>query len=513
MSNDLIIRAQQISKRFSGVIALDNVDFELRKAEIHALMGENGAGKSTLAKIIAGIYIQDKGDVEYKNQRVNFTLPKQAIDAGISMVMQEFNLLPDLDVAENIFINRQDFYRGNFLQDRNAMDSATNTYLEMFQLSDQISPRDYVRDLSIAEKQIIEIIKAVATEAEVILLDEPTATLSPQEVNRLFDIIRELKKKGVSFVIVSHRIDEIFAIADRVTVLRDGHLILKGENIENLTKQSLVKAMVGREITDLYSVRQGSDTKKEREKILEVSHLNARNNRVKDASFSVYSGEILGISGLMGAGRTELIRAIFGIDKRKSGSVLFEGKEMPIGSIKKSIQSGMAFVPEDRKTQGLILSMSIFENFCIAHGANEKGIFVNHKKDQKMIENIRDKLSIKMHDSRLPVESLSGGNQQKVLLGKWLSLNPKLLFIDEPTRGIDIGAKAEIYSILKGLSDQGMTIVMVSSEIPEILGICDRVLVMKDGRIVKDMMIEEADEEKIGYYASIETEKVMEHDR
>lgn len=502
---NLVIEARHISKHFAGVVALDNVNFELRTGEIHALMGENGAGKSTLAKVISGVLHADAGEVIYRGQPVYFTGPKQAIDQGISMVMQEFNLLPDLDVAENIFINRADYYTGLHLRKRREMERDAQAYLERFGLSGQISPRALVGRLSVAEKQIVEIIKAVATDAKVIFLDEPTAALSPAEVDKLFDILRELKNRGISFVVVSHRIQEIFAISDRVTVLRDGQLVFGGAPIATLTEQSLVKAMVGRDVSDLYAAGASSRpaVSSAETPILTVDGICDADRKVKSVSFSVYAGEILGISGLMGAGRTELIRAVFGIDKRSAGTVTWQGTALPPGGISASIRQGMAFVPEDRKTQGLILSMSIFENLSMAYEARSPGVLTNRRANRKRVGEMQRDLSIKMPDASRAVSCLSGGNQQKVLLGKWLALSPELLFIDEPTRGIDIGAKAEIYSILKQLAKNGTAVVMVSSEIPEILGVCDRVMVMKDGRIVKTMPISEADEETIGYYASV----------
>lgn len=503
--NTNLLEAKGITKRFPGVIALSNVDFELKKGEVHALMGENGAGKSTLSKIIAGIYSADEGTIRLDGEEVRFLTPKQAINGGISIVSQEFNLLPDLSVAENIFLTDNAFYSKLNIMNKKKMAIESLKLLSTFGMEKFVDPYQKVSTLSVAQKQIVEIIKAVSTKAKIVILDEPTATLSPKEVESLFRVIRQLKKDGISFIIVSHRINEIYEITDRITVLRDGKLVLLGAETAKLDQNDLIKTMVGREINDLYGC--GKFERKDlstSDIVMEVNNITDARNYVRNVSFQLRAGEILGISGLVGAGRTELIRCIYGIDPRSSGSVKVFGKEIPVSNIKQSMVSGMGFVPDDRH-QVLFQEMSIAKNSYLAKLVASHGVLVNKKEEAVCAKDMVKKLNVKASDIDCEVCGLSGGNQQKVLLGKWLMIDPKILFVDEPTRGIDIAAKSEIYSIMRSLAASGISIVMVSSEMPEILGICDRVLVMRDGRLATEMDIDDATEEKIGYYSTIGT--------
>lgn len=503
--SEILIEAKNIKKEFSGVIAIEGIDFELCKGEVHALMGENGAGKSTLSKIIAGIYQADGGELKANGEPVSFSSVREANEHGVSIVTQEFSLVPDLSVAENIFMTDKKYYRWNFVSNRKAMAEETRNLLGLFNMQDRIDPYAKVAELSVAEMQVIEILKAVSTNAQTIILDEPTASLSVREIEILFEIIRKLKKEGIGFIIVSHKINEIYEISDRITVLRDGHLILKGIPTAELAQDELIRAMVGREVSDLYGA--GADVKKldwaHEPVMFEARNITDQHDYVKDISFQVHCGEIAGFSGLVGAGRTELMRAIFNADPRNSGTVLVDGKEVTGHSIHSSIAAGIGFVPEDRKVDGLIQDLSVLKNIGLAKLAAHGGPILNSREAEEDCNRMVRQMEIKTANIDLLVRSLSGGNQQKVLLAKWILLNPKVLIIDEPTRGVDIGAKSDIYAILRSLAAEGMAIIVVSSEIPEVLGVCDTVYVMREGRVTAVMPAKEADEEKIGYYSTI----------
>lgn len=502
---ETMIEMKKIRKLFSGVVVLEDIDFNLKKGEVHALMGENGAGKSTLAKIITGIYQADGGTMLVKGEQCSFASTKKAGEKGIAIVTQEFSLLPDFSIAENIFLTDDHHYKKGFILNKKSIIDETRKLLELFHMEEALSPYEKIKNLSVAQMQIIEILKAVSTNAEVIILDEPTASLSEKEINQLFDIIREMKKKGVSFIIVSHKINEIYEISDRITVLRDGKLILNGGKTHELSPEELIRAMVGREVNDLYGSKK-AETEKDWDKeevVLEVQGITDQNNYVRDISFQVHKGEIVGFSGLMGAGRTELIRCIFGADPKTKGKIFLHGEELAADSIKGSIRSRIGFVSEDRKQDGLIQEMSVLKNINLAALAASRKFILDEKKDEEKCRDMIERLKIKVANIDLPVKSLSGGNQQKVLLAKWMLLNPEVLIIDEPTRGVDIGAKSDIYTILRGLAKQGVAIIVVSSEIPEIMGICDNIFIMREGRITGRLSAEEADEEKIGFYSTI----------
>ncbi|HHU52904.1 MAG TPA: sugar ABC transporter ATP-binding protein [Clostridiaceae bacterium] len=497
-----ILEIENLSKSFDKVEVLNNVNFNLKKGEIHALMGENGAGKSTLAKIIVGVYEASSGIIKFEEKLINFKNTRQSKEAGISMVFQEFNLFPDLSVAENLFLMDETFYSKSGVVNSKLMVQKAKQLLSMFKMDQSIDPHDIIENLSVAQKQIIEILKAVYHESKIIILDEPTASLSPNEVEILFNTMRQLKAQDVSFIIVSHRINEIYEISDRISVLRDGKMVINGQETHSLDQNDLIKAMVGRNITDLYGGRE-RDASIQEEFALEVEHLSDPEDFLSDISFKVHQGEIFGIAGLVGAGRTELLRNIFGLDKRKNGKVKVFGQEVK-NNIKDAMNLGLGFVSEDRKSEGLIQDLSITINSSLAYLAkSNKSSIISHTKEAEECLKMVDLLDIKISDIDNPVKTLSGGNQQKVLLSKWLMTEPKILLIDEPTRGIDIAAKSEIYALLKKLAREGVTIVVVSSEIPEILGICDQVMVLRDGKVSANLSIKEATEEKIGYYATI----------
>ncbi len=499
-----IIEIQKVGKYFSGVAALKDIDFDLEEREVHALMGENGAGKSTLSKIIAGIYQKDEGTFLMNGEECSFANTRQAVAKGISIVTQEFSLLRDLSVAENIFITNDAYYKRGFLSNKKAMAEKTVELLKIFHMESYIDPYEKVENLTVAQMQIVEIAKALSRDAQVIILDEPTAALSEREISVLFDVVRDLKSKGISFIIVSHKINEIYEISDRITVLRDGRLVLGGAKTSELKADEMIHAMVGREVNDLYGkVDQIDRVFSKEELLLQVEGLCDTKGFVKNISFDVHKGEIVGLSGLVGAGRSETVRCIFGADPRSAGRVILKGKELPAGNIAASMKAGIGFVSEDRKYDGLFQEMSINVNVNIAELVAHKGALLNQKEDRQATEQMKQRLRIKMNDSDSAVKFLSGGNQQKVLLAKWLLIKPDLLIVDEPTRGVDIGAKADIYQILRELAKAGTGIIVVSSEIPEVIGLCNKVLIMREGVVTGVLGAKEIDEEKIGYYSTI----------
>ena len=487
--SEVLIEATKIKKVFSGVVAIEGIDFELRQGEVHALMGENGAGKSTLSKIIAGIYQSDGGELKVNGKVENFASVREAVDHGVSIVTQEFSLLPDLSIAENIFLADKKYYKGGFLADKKAMAAQTYSLLALFGMEKTIDPYAKVSRLSVAQMQVIEILKAVSTQARVIILDEPTASLSVKEIEILFGIVRKLKAEGVGFIIVSHKINEIYEISDRITVLRDGRLILKGVETYGAGRS--------REKPDWAHAPVA----------FEARGITDQNGYVRDISFQVRQGEIAGFSGLVGAGRTELMRAIFNVDPRNAGQVLVDGQEITGRSIQASVAAGLGFVPEDRKSEGLIQELSVLKNVGLAKLAARGGAILNRRAEEADCNDMVRRMEIKTANIDLLVKNLSGGNQQKVLLAKWILLDPKVLIIDEPTRGVDIGAKSDIYAILRSLAARGMAIILVSSEIPEVMGVCDTIYVMREGRVTARLTAEEATEEKIGYYSTIGVEK------
>jgi ABC-type sugar transport system ATPase subunit len=485
-----VLEMRHISKSFYGVKALSDVTLQVNKGEVHALMGENGAGKSTLMKILTGLVKPDEGEIYFQGSRIQVEDPQSALKLGIAMIHQELNPIPEMTIAENIFLGREPTYGKTGFINKKQLNKQTAVLLEQFKL--KIAPDAKVSSLSIAQKQMLEMIKAVSYEAKLIIMDEPTSALSDGEVHTLFQTIEELKQQGVPIIYISHRLEEIFKITDRITILRDGEFI-RTERTENLDKDELITLMVGRPLVNVFP-------KEEVEigpVLLEVRNF-SRKNVFHSIHFSVRRGEILGISGLMGAGRSEVMRAIFGIDRYDSGHIFMNDVMLKISQPSDAIESGIAMVTEDRKDLGLVLCRSIQENISLTClNSIHPRLFINRASEVRICEQISTGISIKMSGLEQIVQTLSGGNQQKVVLAKWLIRNPKVLILDEPTRGIDVGAKAEIYAMMSKLAKEGMAIIMVSSELPEILGMSDRILVMGEGRIKGEFMRGKVTQEEI----------------
>lgn len=483
-----------ITKSFPGVKALQNVNFSLLAGEVHFLLGENGAGKSTLMKVLSGVYKEDAGEVWIQGELVDISSPKKAAFHGIGIIHQEMNLVPELSVWENIYLGRELTDRLGFV---NAKVMQRQTALLLAKLGSDIDPADTVANLSIGEQQMVEIAKALSIETKILIMDEPTAALTERETEKLFEIIRQLAASGVGIVYISHRMEELFVLSNRVTVLRDGTYVgtveTKATNFDDL-----IKMMVGRDMTTRFP-KQVTQIGPE---VLRVEGL-SRHNELENISFSVRAGEILGIAGLMGAGRTEVGRAIFGADPIDKGDIFIDGQKCTINSPADAIRAGIGFITEDRKHQGLVLTMSVGENMSLASLASfcEQG-FIKEDAESKMIAGNIEQLNIRTPDADQLVKNLSGGNQQKVVIAKWLATHPKVLIMDEPTRGVDVGAKAEIYNIMNMLTAAGVGIVMISSELPEILGMSDSVLIMSRGRISGQMLVAEATQEKVMAYAA-----------
>lgn len=494
MENKIILKAENITKTFPGVKALSNVSFDLREGEIHILMGENGAGKSTLMKVFSGMYHPDSGRILIDGNEVEINSTDDSLRLGISIIYQEFNLVPDITVAQNIFLNREPLNKFGSI-DFKKMNSEAAHYLSLVKSS--IKPTTPVRALGVAQQQLVEIAKALSQKSKILIMDEPTAALSENEISMLFEIIKDLKKKGVGIIYISHRLQELDEIGDRVTILRDGQTISTDDK-SNITVDEIIKRMVGRTVS---SERVRVNNTKTDKTALEVKNL-TRGNIVKDVSLSVREGEIVAIAGLVGAGRTELVHAIFGIDKVDSGDVFVYGDKIDKRTPRKSIRSGMGLLSESRKENGLALTLPIRENVTAAtlERISRFG-YLDTRKEEKVTQEYIKLLDIVCPGSYQWPLYLSGGNQQKVVLAKWLFSEPKILIFDEPTRGIDVGAKNEIYRLMDNLASSGVSILMVSSDLLEIMTIADRVLVMREGRIVKDMPIEEASQERIASYA------------
>jgi ribose transport system ATP-binding protein len=487
-----------IDKSFPGVHALDNCRFELRAGEVHALCGENGAGKSTLMKILAGVYSKDAGRILYKGKEVEIPSPRAAQHLGISIIHQELNLMPHLTVAQNIFIGREPRTGLRFVLDEKAINQQTEELFAMMHLN--LDPRAKVADLTVAKQQMVEIAKALSFNSEVLIMDEPTAALTDTEIEDLFRIIRQLREKGVGIVHISHRMDEIKRITDRITVMRDSRYI-DTVRTEDIKIEQIINMMVGR--TMIYDAKPEVPAERNEEIVLDVKNLN-RGRSLKDINFTLRRGEILGFAGLMGAGRTEVARAVFGADPIDSGEVYIQGKKAQIGSPADAVRQGIGYLSEDRKRYGLALGMDVetnvvlasFKKFLTALG------WVKSPQTHTTAEHYVKTLAIKTPSVQQKVKNLSGGNQQKVIIGKWLTADSNILIFDEPTRGIDIGAKSEIYKLLNDLAKQGKSVIMISSELPEVLRMSHRVIVMCEGRITGELPIGEATQEKIMTYAT-----------
>ncbi len=485
-----VVEMRTIEKSFPGVQALKGVDFELRAGEVHALVGENGAGKSTLMKILGGLYLPDAGEVLIDGKPVAIDSPAKATELGIAFIHQELNQALHLSVAENIYLGRPPV-TGPFRRvDWRAMQQGAAAVLE--RLGAEVDPRARLGSLGVGARQMVEIGRALSLDARVLIMDEPTAALTGAEVERLFEVVRSLARAGVAIVYISHRMEEIFSLCDRVTVLRDGQKV-GAWPIDQVTPDDVITHMVGRQLTERFpkvEVTPG-DT------LLEVRDLTLRGSP-HSVSFTVRRGEILGVAGLMGAGRTELMLAVAGIDRPARGTVLLEGQPLPTGDAAAVIRRGLVLVPEDRRHQGLLTGRSVRENLSLARlrSLTRAGL-IRSGAERELVDRYIDELGIRTPHREQSVTNLSGGNQQKVILGRWLATSPKLLILDEPTRGIDVGAKAEIYRLMGELVQRGMGIILVSSELPEVMGLSDRILVMHEGRLAAEFSRAEFDQEKI----------------
>jgi len=491
-----LISMENIDKAFAGVSALKQAKLELRAGEVHALMGENGAGKSTLMKILTGIYSLDGGSIQYDGKEVEFKSPKEAQDAGIVIVHQELNMMNHLTVAQNLFIGKENM-KGKFIDDK-ANNRQAKLLFEKININ--INPKEIMGNLTVGKQQMVEIAKAISTDAKVIVFDEPTAALTETEIAELFKIIRDLRDNGIGIVYISHRMDEINQITDRVTVMRDGEYV--GTLItKDCTKSDIISMMVGRVIYE--DPKQTSNVAKDAPIVLSVKNLNA-GKLVRNVSFDLRKGEILGFSGLMGAGRTETARAIFGADKIQSGQIYVNGKEVKIKNPMDAVKVGIGYLSEDRKRFGIIVEKSVADNSVMASLENYcSGPFINDRKIKKHAKKYVEMLKTKTPSVDQLVMNLSGGNQQKVVIAKWLIQDSKILIFDEPTRGIDVGAKSEIYLLMNELVKQGKSIIMISSELSEVLRMSDRVIVMCEGRKAGEFSIEEANQEKIMHAATL----------
>ena len=497
---NVLVQMKNISKSFSGTKVLKGVNLELGHGEILALLGENGAGKSTLMKILSGIYSKDSGEIYLDGELCHFQNPKEAQNKGVAIIHQEMNLCNDLSVSENIFLGRE-VMEGLSLNHK-KMDEEAQKILDDLGIS--MKSTELAGDLKVSEQQMVEIAKALSQDAKVLIMDEPTSALSRKEIEDLFRVIRKLRDEGRGIIYISHRLDELRAIVDKVSILRDGENVISGD-LKDFSIDDIIRHMVGREIQDKFP-RILCEKGKE---ILRVESLNA-GPKVRDISFSLYEGEILGIAGLMGAGRTEMTRALFGVDEKTSGKIYLFGEEVKANSPKDSIELGMALIPEDRRKDGLCTDLSIRENISLPNLDSIKNSLGVLSKDLelKISEDTIKSLNVKAKDREMISKNLSGGNQQKVVLGKWLVRNPKVILFDEPTRGIDIGAKVEIYQIMNELKKKGVGVLFISSEMEEVLGMSDRILIFCDGRITGELSREEANQENILKFATRYEEKV-----
>lgn len=488
-----ILAMEHITKTYPGVKALDDVSVSFTEGEVHAVMGENGAGKSTLMKILNGMFPADSGEIRFSGQKTIIHSPKDAIALGIAMIHQELNPIKDLTIAENMFVGRYP-KRGGFV-DWSGMYTQCRKLFEHWNMD--FDPREKVRSLSTAETQMLEILKAISYDAKLIIMDEPTSAITEREVQKLFSFIAELKSKGITIIIITHKIDEVFQVADRVSVLRDGKYI-GTKSIGELDHDRLISMMVGREISSVHPPRdfRGGET------ILKVEHLKC-GKKVRDVSFEVHKGEILGFAGIVGAGRTESLRCLFGLDRAEAGTVEMKGRTLHIRCPRDAMKNGIAMVTENRKEDGLVLCRSIMENTVLpsTYRSARHGILQKRTESSEAAA-MCQKLRVKAPSYESIVNQLSGGNQQKVIIAKWLMTAPQILILDEPTRGIDVGAKSEIYQIMNELTEQGVSIIMVSSDMEEIMGMSDRILVMCEGQISGELHKGEYTQEKILEYAA-----------
>lgn len=488
--SELLLKIENIKKIFPGVVALDNVSMDLRKGEVHAICGENGAGKSTLMKILSGIYQPDHGSLYLKGRKTSIHDVQEAGRLGICIIHQELNLAPHLTVAQNMFLGREPLLYDRILDEKKLNQKATEI-LQSLRLD--IKPTALVKDLSVSKQQMVEICKALSVKSEILIMDEPTSALSESEIDELFQIIHKLKNEGVGIFYISHRLEELKSIADRISILRDGRHIGTWD-YGQLTLDDIIAKMVGRTLSGKFPPHK----RKIGKIIFQVQNI-SRKNVIKNISFQLHKGEILGIAGLMGAGRTELARAIFGADRKDEGRILLEGKEIRVTNPLEAIKAGIAYLPEDRKRDGLALKLEVDKNITLANiksFSNFLGV-MSEREEKAISEKFVTDLSIKTPSLDQKVVNLSGGNQQKIVLAKWLCRHSKVVIFDEPTRGIDVGAKLEVYELMNALADQGVGIIMISSELPEIIGMSDRIIVLHEGKVTGELTKAEATQERI----------------
>ena len=485
---ELLLQMSGVQKRFGGAVALQGANLSIRAGEIHALLGENGAGKSTMLKVLAGVHVNDGGTIKLGAKDFRTGSPQDSIEQGIAVIYQEPSLFLDLTLAENVFIGRQP-KKGRIIDWKFAQNEAKRLFKE---LGVDLDPKRQARGLSIADQQVVEIAKALSMNANIILMDEPTAALSATEVERLMTVMKSLKAANKAVIFVSHRLDEVFAISDFITVMRDGATV-SDNPVEKTDLQKVIKEMVGRELTEMFPKTEN----KIGSVVLEVNDL-TNPAYFRNISFNVKKGEIVALAGLVGAGRSEVARAIFGVDKYETGSVKINGKALPAGSPVAAMKEKIALVPEDRRQQGLFMVAGVNRNISIESFTNlvDKGL-INSKRERELTNTWKEKLSIKFSNQNDPVERLSGGNQQKTVLAKWLATDPDLLIVDEPTRGIDVATKAEVHRLINQAASEGKAVLMISSELPEVLGMADRIIVMREGRQVAELSRKEATQEKV----------------
>jgi inositol transport system ATP-binding protein len=503
-----ILKMGGVSKRFPGVLALDSVDFEVAPGEIHALLGENGAGKSTLLKILSGAQKPDHGTIEFAGETVALASPHDAQKLGIVTIYQEFTLAPNMTIAENVFIGREPGPR--FFVNWRKMAAETRAITERIGL--EVKPMAPVRDLSVAEQQMVEIARALSMRSRLIVMDEPTSALSSSEVEKLFRIVRDLKSHGISTIFVTHRLEEVMELCDRYTVLRDGRLVGTGA-VADTSIDGIIRLMVGRQVNALFAHREATTPGPV---ALAVEGLSRRGNTrdpyaavLDDVSLSVRRGEILGLAGLVGAGRTEMARAVFGADRFDKGRVVIDGEAVDIRSPRDAIRHGIGLVPEDRKQQALFLALAVRPNLSMAtlNRVRRLGVFVDEAAERALVEEYRKTLNIRMASQEQVIANLSGGNQQKVVLARWLALRPKVLIVDEPTRGIDVGAKVEVHNLLFEMARAGIAVIAISSELPEVLAISDRIVTMREGRVTGEILRDAASEEILMTMMTLSTAK------
>ncbi|WP_333813369.1 sugar ABC transporter ATP-binding protein [Muricomes intestini] len=488
MNREMLLEIKKVTKQFPGTKALDNVQLSVERGEVHALCGENGAGKSTLMNIIGGLYPPTDGELFFEGKKIAPKNPGEAQKIGIGFVHQELSLCPHLTVAENIYIGRLP-HKGDMIDFPKLWENADEV---LSRFGANFSSKTKVSDLTVSEQQLVEIAKSVSLDCKLLILDEPTSSLTDKETRKLFEVVRSLKQENISILFISHRMPEIFAICDRVSVFKDGRYVCT-MNVPEINADDIIRAMVGRELGNLYPPKSSCIDKTT--ELLKVENLSGK--IFKDVSFELYKGEILGFAGLVGAGRSEIMTALCGIDKKTSGTVWVNGKAQSFKNYRDAVDQGVCYLTEDRKKQGLYLDMSIKSNMASANlKAVSKGIWLQEKLEKSLADEYVKRLSIKVAGIEYPISSLSGGNQQKCLLGKWLSIKPKIIIVDEPTRGIDVGAKSEIHNLLRTLADEGVGVIMISSELPEVMGVSDRVIVVHEGHLSgeiseDDMMTEE----------------------